>query len=42
MSFKKRVYSNKLILRKDYQLFDYSQFLKTAKNSMSSCFKREN
>lgn len=43
MSFNKKVYSNKLFFREDYQLSDYSQFLKTAKKcNMSNRCKREN
>ena len=41
MSFNKEVYFNELF-RKGSLKSDYSQFLKTAKKDMLSCYMREN
>lgn len=42
MSFNKEVYLSELYLRKSGFKSDYSQFLKTAKKDMLSCYMREN
>ncbi len=42
MSFNKEEYLIDLYLRKSGFKNEYSQFLKTAKNDVSSCFMREN